>query len=122
VLVLSDGRIAISGGPDRFEILIYSHAYETVQSEKYGRKDHLTVVDSLDCHGMQVFSLLEVQRTYLIAIGLRNEYRVFYRNAAISSSSSSSRSVERDYTSGTQYVQCGHFNSIPCNHIGIATN
>ena len=44
VLMLQNGDIAISGGPQKFEILIYRHNY---QSEKNNR-DGLVLVDALD--------------------------------------------------------------------------
>ena len=49
MIILSDGRVAISGGPDRFEILIYSYAFDSGTNEKQGRNDSLVVTDSLDC-------------------------------------------------------------------------
>lgn len=50
VLVLSTGEIAISGGPDNYEVLIYKHALDAER----GRRDKLVLSDTLDCNGCKV--------------------------------------------------------------------
>ncbi|MFO0116474.1 MAG: hypothetical protein ACK521_02270 [bacterium] len=41
---MSNGDVAISGGPGKYEILIYRHNYECER----GRKDQLILVDAID--------------------------------------------------------------------------
>jgi len=62
--MLADGRFAISGGPSRFEILIYNHVL-TMKNNKpaasnLGRNDSLHIAESLDTQNMQVHHLLEL--------------------------------------------------------------
>ena len=44
VLLLSNGDIAISGGPNKFGVLIYRHNYLSERS----RKETLVLIDSID--------------------------------------------------------------------------
>ena len=50
VLLLSNGDIAISGGPAHFEVLIYRHNLRAEGNKREG----MVVVDSLDTGGLQV--------------------------------------------------------------------
>jgi hypothetical protein len=70
---LSDGRLAVSGGPHRHEILIYNHLMArrdlSQPGASGGRNDQLSLVDSLDTQGIQIQHILEVFKQYIIAVG-----------------------------------------------------
>jgi len=62
---MHDGRIAVSGGPSRFEIIIYNHLVakrDISNLQQQGRNDSLHVVESIDTMNMQVYHLIEVQK------------------------------------------------------------
>jgi hypothetical protein len=60
--VLHDGRIAVSGGPKRFEVLIYTilNAVKKMDSNLQGRGDSAMIVESLDTLEIQVQHMFEV--------------------------------------------------------------
>ena len=67
--MLTNGDIAISGGPLRYEVLIYRTMPKMMADD---RKESMQVVDSLDCKGCQVMHLLELKGAdfhFLLAIG-----------------------------------------------------
>ena len=47
VLLLSNGDIAVSGGPYKFEVLIFRHNFKLQKN----RRDAVTLVDSIDALG-----------------------------------------------------------------------
>jgi hypothetical protein len=52
---MHDGRIAVSGGPSRFEIIIYNHLVakrDIANLHQQGRNDSLHVVESIDTMNM----------------------------------------------------------------------
>ena len=68
-MVLSNGDIAISGGPYHFEIVIYRHMPKQMTKDN---REKIEIVDSLDCNGCQVNHLLEVKEEryhLIIAVG-----------------------------------------------------
>lgn len=81
VLVLSNGDIAISGGPRRFEILIYRHNYLCER----GRKDGLVLVDSLDTGVRRTIQMLEAQLKFLIVAQADGSFLIFLRDESQSS-------------------------------------
>jgi hypothetical protein len=60
VLVMSNGDVAVSGGPMKFDVLIYSHNF--LDNE---HKERLVIVDSINTGFQQNIQLLEA-RGYLI--------------------------------------------------------
>ena len=60
VLVLSNGDIAISGGPYRFEVLIFRHDLAGEEVNGAGgqsnprQRERLKQIDSIDTNGLQV--------------------------------------------------------------------
>lgn len=65
MLLLSNGDVAIAGGPQQFEVCIYRHSYELDR----GRKDKLEMVDSLDTQGCKVLQILEVYSRFILVFG-----------------------------------------------------
>ena len=76
---MSDGRIAVSGGPFRFELLLYNHLVQKkdLSHSGQGRNDSLNVVESVDTQGMQVHHLIEVYKQFLIAVGQYSQILIF---------------------------------------------
>ena len=75
--MLSNGDIAISGGPLRFEVLIYRHYPKQMSEEK---RETVKIVDSLDCKGCQVMHLLELKGErfhFLMVVGHLAQFRFF---------------------------------------------
>jgi len=53
LLVLANGDIAISGGPYRFEVMIYRHDLAAEGLSNTGRqREKLKLVDSIDTDGL----------------------------------------------------------------------
>jgi hypothetical protein len=73
---MSNGDIAISGGPKAYEILIYRHNYECER----GRKDQLTLVDAIDTGERKTVQLLETHSLFLIVVQAQSSFLVFYRD------------------------------------------
>ena len=81
-LVLSNGDIAISGGPFRFEVLIYRHDLELDGLGVTGRqREKLKQVDSIDTDGLQVVQMLELNDQYLLVVGNLCQMRLYLRPA-----------------------------------------
>lgn len=80
VLVLSNGDIAISGGPYRFEVLIYRHdlAAES-HSNTFRQREKLKQVDSIDTNGLQVVQIIELTEQYLLIVGHLCQMRLYMR-------------------------------------------
>ena len=76
VLLLANGDIAVSGGPSKFEILIYRHNFKLQK----GRRDTVMLVDSVDTRGCNVLHMLEINAKYLLVIGHLADFRIFERD------------------------------------------
>jgi len=102
VLLLSNGDIAISGGPKRFEVMIYRNNFQTERA----RKETLIQVDSLDTGKVPVVQLLEAQNKFLIVAQEHSCFMVFYRDDEDRSFRRDQRpkSQLREFLSG-QYAQ-----------------
>lgn len=72
VLLLQNGDIAVSGGPSKYEILIYRHDYLT---EMTGRDD-LILVDALDTGNEPTIQMFETTSKYII-VAQQNSFLVF---------------------------------------------
>jgi len=72
---MSNGDIAISGGPKANEILIYRHNYECER----GRKDQLKLVDAIDTGERKTVQILETHDAFIIVVQEQSSFLVFYR-------------------------------------------
>lgn len=76
VLVMSNGEIAISGGPRKYEILIYRHDY----LKEKGLRTQIQVVDAIDTGERRNVQLLESHSQFLIVVQEYCSFLVFYRD------------------------------------------
>jgi hypothetical protein len=76
---LSDGTIAVSGGPLRFDILLYSTVYHQ-PSSKQSSPAEFAHVGSIDTQGLLVEHMIEFKRDFMFVVGKGNTFLVFQRH------------------------------------------
>ena len=80
IILLSNGDIAISGGPYRFEVHIYRHDLDNQTFGVTGRqREKLKLVDSIDTDGLVVMQMLELNDQYLLIMGHMCNMRLYKR-------------------------------------------
>lgn len=81
--MLSNGDIAISGGPFRFEVLIYRHELAAEgHSNTFRQREKLKQVDSVDTNGLQVVQMIELTEQYLLIVGHLCQMRLYVRESS----------------------------------------
>ena len=77
VLLLANGDIAVSGGPTKFEVLIYRHNFKIQKN----RRDAVTLIDSVDALGCNALQMIELKKKYLLIVGHLADFRLFERDS-----------------------------------------
>jgi hypothetical protein len=76
--VLSNGDIAVSGGPRQFEMLIYRNDFMSSQ----GQRDGLVLVDSLDLNRRTAVQILEAHQRFVV-VACEKSFVVFFRDNSV---------------------------------------
>lgn len=78
MLRLNDGTLAISGGPSRFDILLYTTVYRNSNS-KQSSPSEFAHVGSIDTQGLLVEHMIEFKTNYVLVVCRNNTFIVYQR-------------------------------------------